>query len=188
MVCWFWWKLSHRSHITDWFRFYMSLKLSSSHCLSPSCWSRWTLEQGHAVLTCTSVEDTLVSCGVVQFLNLRGGATVLIALSHGKCLALALEWAAVTSELDAWAHPYTSYLGIADSSSGRRSRNELCTALGVNDFCWLQSLNQDSRRTTGVFTCSVTPMEAAQGISSSTALPSPLSQARLAHELPCFVT
>lgn len=168
----------------------MSLKFSSSHCLSPSCWSRWALKQGLTVLTCTRVEDTLVSCGVVEFL--RGEVTVLIALSHGKCLASALEWAALTSELDTWTHPYTSYLGIADSSCGRRSRNELCTVLVQYStrmtFVAFSSLNQDSRRASGVCTCSVTPVEAAQSISSSTALSSPLSQARLACELPCFIT
>lgn len=73
-----------------------------------------------------------MSCGLVEFLNLRGEVTLLIALSHGKRLALALECAAVTNELD---NPDNSYLGIADSSCGRRSRSELCTVLGVNDFC-----------------------------------------------------
>lgn len=69
----------------------MSLRLSSSHCLSSSYSSRRTLEEGHSVLTCTSVEDILMSSGVIEFLNLRGEVTVLIALFHDKCLALALE-------------------------------------------------------------------------------------------------
>ena len=134
----------------------MSLKLSSSHHLSPSYWRRWSLEEGHIVLTCTSVEDTLVRYWVVEFLNLRDEVTVLIALPLSKCSALCSEASCY--------YLWTRHMCTRTHQLLRNSWLILCGGDAVVNHVQYQgwitpvdfsSRNQDSRRTIEVFNCSV---------------------------------
>lgn len=142
----------------------MSLKLGFSHCLSPSYWSRWSLEGGAYcpdLYKCWRYTSEVLGG---RILCLSDEVTVLIALPLSKCLALCSGmscyylWTRRRTRHTCKCSSEFSYFRIADSSyvevmqywTMYSTRGE--RLLSSLDF---SSPNQDSRITTEVFNCSV---------------------------------